>query len=87
LLGETASAATIRTGRNTVGEEREEMGSEPEEKDDVEGHYLGDAPSSDAPSLDRDTDEGADVEGHYLGDAPSSDAPSSDYLGDAPSSD
>src|SRR5215211_225809 len=75
------------------------MGSEPEEKDDVEGHYLGDAPSSDAPSLDRDTGEGADVEGHYLGDAPSSDAPSLDrdsdegadveghYLGDAPSSD
>ena len=33
-----------------MGEEREAMGDEPEEKEDVEGHYLGDAPSSDAPS-------------------------------------
>jgi hypothetical protein len=65
----------------TVGEERDAYSDEPEatsDDDDVEGHYLGDSPSSDAPSSDRDTGEGADVEGHMFSDAPSSDAPSSD---------
>jgi hypothetical protein len=54
-----------------VGEEREPIGGEPEEKDDVEGHYFAEAPN-DAPA--HDSDEGADVEGHMLNDAPN-DAP------------
>ena len=59
-------------------DERDYMGDEREATtDDVEGHYLGDAPNSDAPTSDR-TDEGDDVEAHMLSDAPNADRPNAD---------
>jgi hypothetical protein len=65
--------------RNIVGEEREGHSDEREgHSDEVEAHSFLDAPSNDAPSLDKDTGEGADVEGHMFNDAPSLDAPSND---------